>query len=267
MGRNDLCFCGSGKKQKKCHPNINEKSVAAKTFKLYGDIGKDLETNVYGKVDVKCVKGCNKCCQDYFTISEVEFAIIMDYLHNNFDNEKINQIVKRALVLTDKFERNNPKYFKQLEENITGKDKYNTLRINLENMPEKQENCVFLDEGGECSIYNVRPLICRTHGVCCYSDDIEHKVCDRIPSLISNKENMLEIDKYKMEIVSIGDYRRKGKELVLYRRKYPIFYFMKIYFGDGRDITDYFRFPVIHNILHSTEDMLYDCICQINGIK
>lgn len=35
MGRNDLCFCGSGKKQKKCHPNINEDSVAAKIIKLY----------------------------------------------------------------------------------------------------------------------------------------------------------------------------------------------------------------------------------------
>ena len=34
MGRNDLCFCGSGKKQKKCHPNINEDSVAAKIIKL-----------------------------------------------------------------------------------------------------------------------------------------------------------------------------------------------------------------------------------------
>ena len=49
MGRNDLCFCGSGKKQKKCHPNINEDSVAAKIIKLYTQLSKELEENVYGK--------------------------------------------------------------------------------------------------------------------------------------------------------------------------------------------------------------------------
>ena len=43
MGRNDLCFCGSGKKQKKCHPNINEDSVAAKIIKLYTQLSKELE--------------------------------------------------------------------------------------------------------------------------------------------------------------------------------------------------------------------------------
>ena len=41
MGRNDLCFCGSGKKQKKCHPNINEDSVAAKIIKLYTQLSKE----------------------------------------------------------------------------------------------------------------------------------------------------------------------------------------------------------------------------------
>ena len=49
MGRNDLCFCGSGKKQKKCHPNINEDSVAAKIIKLYTQLSKELEENVMEK--------------------------------------------------------------------------------------------------------------------------------------------------------------------------------------------------------------------------
>ena len=49
MGRNDLCFCGSGKKQKKCHPNINEDSVAAKNYKTIYTIIKRIEENVFGK--------------------------------------------------------------------------------------------------------------------------------------------------------------------------------------------------------------------------
>ena len=78
---------------------------------------------------------------------------------------------------------------------------------------------------------------------------------------------MLDIDEYKMEIASVGNYRKNGKGVALFRRKYPIFYFMKIYFENGRTVTDYFKHPVIHNILHGKEEMLYDCICNFNGIK
>ena len=84
---------------------------------------------------------------------------------------------------------------------------------------------------------------------------------------MNNKDNMLDIDEYKMEIASVGNYRKNGKGVALFRRKYPIFYFMKIYFKNGRTVTDYFKHPVIHNILHGNEEMLYDCICNFNGIK
>ena len=98
-------------------------------------------------------------------------------------------------------------------------------------------------------------------------DDAEHKICDKIPSYMNNKDNMLDIDEYKMEIASVGNYRKNGKGVVLFRRKYPIFYFMKIYFENGRTVADYFKHPVIHNILHGNEEMLYDCICNFNCIR
>lgn len=267
MGRNDLCFCGSGKKQKKCHPNISEDSVAARTIRLYTQLSKDLEENIYGKKDVKCEKGCNECCKHYFPISEVEFAIIMDYLYNNCGIEKTNMIIEKAIALADEFEKNNPEFFKRLKEDATGKNINYMLRADLENMPEKQEECVFLGEDGGCSIYTVRPIICRMHGVCYASDNIDYKVCDKIPSIINNKDNMLDIDKYKREIESIGNYSKKGKDLILYTRRYPIFYFMKIHFGTGKKIVDFFKNPVIHNVLHSNEEMLYDFSCDFYGIK
>ena len=34
MSRNELCFCGSNKKNKHCHPDINEKSLVAKLLAL-----------------------------------------------------------------------------------------------------------------------------------------------------------------------------------------------------------------------------------------
>lgn len=267
MGRNDLCFCGSGKKQKKCHPNINENSVAAKTIRLSRDIGKDLENYVYGKVDVKCAKGCDKCCRDYFPISEIEFAIIMDYLYNKLGIEKVNEIIQKGILLAKEFEKHNPEYFKQLEENTTGKSMYEYMRIQYSNMPEEQEKCVFLDNDGSCSVYEVRPLICRNFGVCYYSKEVEHKICDKIPSYLDNKDNMMSIDKYSESITNLNFYRKKDKDSVIYRRQYPIFYFMKLYFGDGRTLTEYFKHPVIYNILHGTEDQLYDAICYVNHIK
>lgn len=265
MGRNDLCFCGSGKKQKKCHPNIKEDSVAARTMRLYAKLSRDLDENPYGKKNVKCAKGCNECCKDYFTISEVEFAIIMDYLCKNSSDERINMIIRKAIVFADKFKMENPEYYKQLKKNITGKDE--DLKVNLENMPEKQEKCVFIGENGGCSIYNARPLVCRIHGVCYYSDDVEYGICGKIPSFMSNKGNMLNIDKYRTEIEDVACYHKKCKNIVLYRRKYPIFYFMKMYFGNGKTIAEYFKHPVIYNILYSSEGMLYDCICKSHDIK
>lgn len=267
MGRNDMCFCGSGRKQKKCHPNIDENSKAAKIIELYEKITRELDEQIYGKVSVKCKKGCNECCKDYFGISEVEFAIIMDYLYGRLGSEKTEEIIKKGISACVDFEKRNPSYFKQLEQNVTGMSGYESMKMDIVNMPEKQDECLFLDEDGGCSIYAVRPIICRTHGVCYFSKDVEHAVCDMIPSYKSNMENMLNIDKYENDIREVGAFRKTGEETLIMRRKYPFFYFIKMYFGAGQSIADYFKLPVTHHILHSSEDMLYDYVCFLNGIK
>ncbi|WP_255257326.1 MULTISPECIES: SEC-C metal-binding domain-containing protein [unclassified Bacillus (in: firmicutes)] len=38
MGRNELCFCGSGKKQKKCHVNVDQDSYIGNLYKKYFEI-------------------------------------------------------------------------------------------------------------------------------------------------------------------------------------------------------------------------------------
>lgn len=265
MGRNDLCFCGSGKKQKRCHPDIKETSVAAKVIKLYDRIDRELNDNLYGKLDVKCKKGCNKCCEDYFAISEVEFSIIMYYLYNNVKTETMEKLIQKGIAVADKFKANNPEFFAQLEQITTGMSKYDNLRMDCENMPEKQEACIFLDEEGGCGIYSVRPIICRTHGVCYFSsNDTEYEICDIIPSWQANKINMLNIEKYRDEIFSVNLYQKEGaKTPAIQRRKYPIFYFMKMYFADGNSVLEYFKSPTIQYILHETEDMLYDMLCRM----
>ena len=51
MGRNDLCFCGSEKKQKKCHPNINEDSEVIK-YKITKD-KEGIELKEFGNTHIK----------------------------------------------------------------------------------------------------------------------------------------------------------------------------------------------------------------------
>lgn len=93
MGRNDLCFCGSGKKQKKCHPDIHEQSLAAKCLSLYGKI-ESIIKNYYnsGQQTPPCKKGCSDCCYNYFVISNIEFKIICKELQN-WNKKQINKLV------------------------------------------------------------------------------------------------------------------------------------------------------------------------------
>ncbi|MFQ9873409.1 hypothetical protein [Waltera sp.] len=88
-------------------------------------------------------KRMNACCKDYFAISEVEFAIIMDYLYNNCGIEKTNIIIKKAIALSEKFEKNNPEYYKQLEENIAGKNINYMMKLILKICRSGRKNVYF----------------------------------------------------------------------------------------------------------------------------
>lgn len=85
MGRNDLCFCGSGQKYKNCCCDINEDSLMASL--LYKYYWLDLKISQMTKdqgVKLICKKGCNFCCNDYFYVSMVEyFAIRRELIKNN----------------------------------------------------------------------------------------------------------------------------------------------------------------------------------------
>lgn len=268
MGRNDLCFCGSGLKQKKCHCDINENSLAADAIRLYSNLDKELNEELYSKTMPLCSKGCYECCSQYFTISEVEFAIIMEFLVRNKGFDATKEIVKIGLENNKKFQEKEPQYYNQLEKNITGMKQDQFFEITMRNMPLNQSTpCIFLDEECKCSIYPVRPIICRTHGLCYNMQMLQdYKLCSNISSLIKNKENMLCIDKYTSMINNIHVYKANEKSMPIYRRQYPIFYYMKIYFQDKIDLNNYFNHPVIHNILHGTRQQLYDLICNLNGI-
>lgn len=139
MSNNDLCFCGSGKKKKKCHPDIHENSLFATLLNYYHL----LEEESKAVNNPLCKKGCNKCCEGTFSISQSEFFMILHSL--KITNEIQTYRVKAEEILKEKYE-----------------------------LPER---CIFVDDyTGACRIYEVRPLICRLYGVV----NIDGYVCDLI---------------------------------------------------------------------------------------
>lgn len=256
MGRNDMCFCGSGKKQKKCHPDIFENSIAANIIKFYNELDKEIDNNIYGKCNVKCKQGCNECCEDFFNISEVEFAIIMEYSVKTKGLERTLEFIEKGLEMSIFFKEQYPLYYEQLEQDITGKDRMDALRISIDNLPDKQsKKCIFIDETESCSIYEARPIVCRTHGLC-YNNDMpdNYRICSVIPCLKANKENMLCIDKFSEIIESSYLYKDSNHDKGIMRRQYPIFYYIKMYFENGMTLNEYFKHPTISGILLQSEE-------------
>lgn len=76
---------------------------------------------------INCTEGCHQCCAPRLTVSRVEADMISAYLQDH------------------------PEVVESLRE------------IKAQN-PHRGERCAMLNSEGMCSIYEVRPLICRSHG-------------------------------------------------------------------------------------------------------
>ena len=76
---------------------------------------------------ITCKVGCHSCCIPKLSISKIEKERIKDFVQQNLS------------------------VYKRLQD------------IEKDN-PHKSMRCLMLDEKGKCSIYEVRPVICRTHG-------------------------------------------------------------------------------------------------------
>ena len=76
---------------------------------------------------ITCKVGCHSCCIPNLSISKIEKEIIKDFVQQNL--------------------------------NI-----YNKLKSIERDNPHESTRCQMLDREGNCSIYEVRPIICRTHG-------------------------------------------------------------------------------------------------------
>ena len=139
MRDNELCFCGSGKIVKYCHPDINEKSLVAYILALYNNIDAR-----YSRSNSVCKRGCFNCCSDNFMISFSEYLTIAQSI---FSHARSECRVKDEWWST-----------------ISGNDKLDGY-------------CIFIDQKFfTCKIYTIRPLICRNYGATV--QDTYFKLCD-----------------------------------------------------------------------------------------
>lgn len=239
MSRNDKCFCGSGLKIKKCHKNLNERSIIARMLSLYNKIDEILSENI----EFKCKNNCCECCSDYFYISEEEFLVILNYMEDKFNMEEIQYIKEKSIQYMEYIKNNYNEEYKALntvilEKNIKGNDKSLIKKL----MPDSniKIKCIYLSDG-KCSIYKVRPIICRIYGTINLINSCK---------IVKRKKDTLNYAKFYKFIYEISINNKIGKILnkEIIEKKYPMAEFIN-------DMYDYYILSGKYNIAtRYTED-------------
>lgn len=191
VNKNEPCICGSGKEfsdccMKKNHSyegllkddgtygiyDLTEFMAAAKGLLIFIDTRVNSETfqlpfsssskklnKLYEKLATtlnpiekvaSCKVGCNHCCHLPVLTSKLEYEVIKDFINHKFSGgEKEN--------LKNKINLN-----KQIFENMQHKEE-KFSKVSYDNYIKMTVPCAFLDETNRCSIYNVRPFVCRKY--------------------------------------------------------------------------------------------------------
>jgi Fe-S-cluster containining protein len=228
MAKKERCFCGSGKASKNCH-RVASDSRAVHLFKLYDQIELAVEAYFESKeVRPLCFSGCNNCCSDFFAVSEVELEIIMDEIHNTWTEQEIINLYKKVMDNVRTFQTEHPDLDYAVLTQLDYEGDLSNFKSFKGGKTRTSFPCPLLnEETGKCSIYNKRPMVCRTHGTTHFVLDekqkaIESAMCEYIPSRLQNNEVTPDVTNLQTryeEIVNVST-----KQGSLYIRKVPIFY-------------------------------------------
>lgn len=232
MGRNDICFCGSGKKTKYCH-DFNEHSQAGSLVKLYQRIDNKISQHYCNnQLKSKCSKGCSECCYHYFTISDIEFDLILNEL-KKWSVEQIEILKQRVHIAWKDFAKSYPDYANNLE--LYGTNRQDIVMKDAFDSPEILNSpCLFLGEDSSCMVYNVRPIICRRFGIAMMKDANQqipnYKICEKIGNSLPASKWQADIEELEAEIMSFTVIKSPKFEYAINRRRYPIIYFLYMAF-------------------------------------
>ncbi len=130
--------------------NTDELTKVVKLF--YSELDEELS-----KINTVCLKGCSYCCYHPIYVTQLEGSYVEDHLITNIGLSLFETIQGQWLEWYNKCERRNlffnyPEF--HIKERIDRDNKYYMSDI----------KCPFLINR-ECTIYDVRPIICRTYFV------------------------------------------------------------------------------------------------------
>uniref|UniRef100_UPI003F499198 YkgJ family cysteine cluster protein n=1 Tax=Bacillus multifaciens TaxID=3068506 RepID=UPI003F499198 len=237
MGRNNVCFCGSGKKQKKCHSNVEQNSYVANLYKKYSEIDNiisDYRDKHKEFENHPCGKGCYNCCYDVFSISMLEFELLLEELRN-IGLEFAEKVFEKSLKYLEVLRTINPNLYNRLEEDVTLQKDVALKDVTLYSQTERFPfSCPMLDDSkGSCLVYNKRPMVCRLFGTTHDSFSVtldsrdESSICEHIPSAEDNVMQTPEVDISYLRINNMLETKYSGERLL--PREYPIVYWFKVY--------------------------------------
>lgn len=232
--RNSPCFCGSGKKLKKCHSDITPDSRVGRVLGLYKELNERISDYKLKNPSHQslCFAGCSSCCYHSFAVSDFEFKLIVREI-KGWSEEKINNLritfQKQLEYLKTEFSD----IYKNLEEDSSFRPdiefKQYMMTVESYNMP-----CPLLNTtNGECIIYDSRPFICRAHGTTYYIDD-EYSVCDKISSNTENSKRTPDVSDLNNRYPFVTNIVIDGKINPI--RKYPLIYWLKMLFENYDDL-------------------------------
>lgn len=226
MSRNEPCFCGSGKKQKRCHADTAPNSRAAEVLRLYGEL-EQLVNNHYSKPNAQrppCQEGCAECCYQNFTITEIEYKLIAKEL-KTWSKERLDKLYTETFRQLEVIEENYPEVYKNLRTDSTLNN--SILRKQYKIMGDSYGiPCPLLDTvTGRCEVYNSRPLICRMHGTTYYVPE-DYSVCNKISSNLKNAKITYNAVEFLDRAGSWDKIEIRGD--IFQTRQYPIVYWLKL---------------------------------------
>lgn len=231
MGRNDLCFCNSGKKQKNCHPDIKEDSYFANLVKLYNSVNNKIEQDSQPD-KLKCHKGCSECCHHYFSITPVEYFYIIYRLLNDKGVDITYSYLKKGNQDWLSFQQECPENAQLLNQTVQGTkttEKASLLQKALYTAPTSNKfPCVFLNpETNSCDIYEYRPYVCRTFGVG-YEDKENALVnCSKNTDGEDYSLYMADLSSFVEEYSTLNLLKGNKFNTTAMERSYPLFAFCK----------------------------------------
>lgn len=98
-----------------------------------------LAANLEGSEHLACRAGCGTCCSVNVAVLFPEVVAIVDFVQTQIDPDQRPLLLRRLALLAER---------------VAG--------LGEEERIVQQQSCAFLDESDNCSIYPVRPLICRS---------------------------------------------------------------------------------------------------------